>query len=129
MNEEVQQKLIEYLESLESTAKSASDFVITEAPIVAQELVAWTFWENTIWAVICVAAIATIGIIAKVLWGFAGSFEKEIDQTGARVMTVALSIIVSVILFAEAIIKSLAAIKACVAPRLIIIEEVTKLIQ
>jgi hypothetical protein len=46
IDEELKNKLTEYLVSLESGLKSAKDFSTEQVPLVVQEYLNWIFWSN-----------------------------------------------------------------------------------
>lgn len=66
MNEEIKQKLITYLQHLESAVTSTGDFVAEQAPLVVQEYVLYSRVYSTIPVVIALVMLCTV--ILNVRW-------------------------------------------------------------
>jgi hypothetical protein len=126
MNEDVQKKLMDYLESLESVANKTGDFAIEQAPLVAKEIITWELWSHAFGALSALAVIALCVLVSKRLY-------KNATKDGCDIMD---SPIAPPLIFVMSIIGAIASfafvfdvskvIKTQVAPRLIIIEKLAE---
>lgn len=124
MKEEIEQSLDKILE----WAEAGEGFVLEQGPLVAQEIVAWTFWRGVLIGVPCVAV--AVVIVAIGLWRaylFTKS-ECEVDRTMGTFFALAIAGVLALgpALGAAETIPN--AIKAAVAPRLVIIEYLSSLL-
>ena len=55
MDHELKARLASYLDTLESTVKSGSDFLVEQAPLYVREYLNWTFWSSMFIGVVCAA--------------------------------------------------------------------------
>ena len=78
MDEELKQRISGYLDALEASANSASQFVASEAPAVAQEYLAWYFTSSLLGVMYSLAAILAVVSIAKVVCSHAPKEEPAI---------------------------------------------------
>lgn len=128
MDEEIKQKLLQYLEGLESAVSEAGGFIQAELPLVVQELVAWVWWSNLVGAVFYAAVTAIIACLAFVVSRKIASVDEEDVENYflswiVFVAGVALSVLVSN--GAVVCVKEMA--KAAVAPRVVVIDAIQKL--
>lgn len=75
MNEEIKQKLITYLQHLESAVTSTGDFVAEQAPLVVQEYVLYSRVYSTIPVVIALVLMCTLAI--NIRWFIKTDITKE----------------------------------------------------
>ena len=125
MNEEMQDltadtlgKVLEYVEATEG-------FVIEQAPLLCQEMLAWGFWGHIAGA--CAMAFLLCGLLATAIVVMRHIDHNESDGTPEFVVCVVwfLTTMLSVGFMVECFYYVL---KICVAPRLYIIEELSKLL-
>lgn len=112
MNENFQQRLIAYLDRIESTVNASTEFVASQAPDVAQQYLAWVFWVSSVLGVVFIAVSIAFLLFAK----------SCRDNEGC-----AISVIISVVAFVPAACCITEAIKVCVAPKVVILEKVSEL--
>lgn len=116
-------------EWLKNTMDNGGDFVLREAPLVAQELIAWEFWSN---AIIAGALLPAAVIIVGMLWwfrkeiysGLAGRCEGKAAMSIAALALGSAAIVVALLNGATCARK---ATKAAVAPRVVLIEKISEL--
>lgn len=116
----------ELINWLKDAAESAGEFVQREAPLVANEIVAWHFWSS-------VGGIAFCSLAASLAWGVAGwfflrwkAFGYELRDgqkgEGCGILFFALTLTGFAIFLPGLGFNGYEAIKAKVAPRVVIIE-------
>lgn len=127
MNAEVEKELTKNIEKVAgwvaSTASEGEAFVREQAPLVAQEIVNWHFWSSVcivaIMAALSVPVIWCIYLLVRFL--LQGGANPERYGEAAFCVLVIL-VCVQVGLTIPAFINSYEAVKAAVAPRIVIIE-------
>ena len=116
MDPELKQALNDSAVALLEWAQNAGSFVTEQAPLVAQEYVAWVFWENLIFAIVLgVIALGWALVARKVFTTYEG---MEIDRNSFTVAAsmIALSFAIS------AAYQFTDAMQAHIAPRVVIVE-------
>ena len=86
MDEELEQRLVKGLDKISEWVESSESFVSQEAPLVAQELLAWGIWGN-------VVMLLAAGIVFVVCWVVRNRMrahyrilvEERRDPTGAEI--------------------------------------------
>lgn len=123
INEEIKQKMVEYLQSFEAGMKKAGEFSAEQAPLVVQEFLAWEFWSHFTGAVACLVLLL---IIAVVLWNIYKSTEPfdELRFAGSLFSTFA-----AVGLMIGLAVNSYSAGKVAVAPRIVVLEKIATLVK
>lgn len=124
MNKELQDRLIEYLGSLDGAVRQAGGFVAEQAPLVAQEWLAWQFW-------CCVAGVVVfwLGAIACAVFARLCYTKFKTDRHGSTdwfAGVVALSFL-TVFLCGFSLISAGGAVKTKIAPRVVILEKIAEL--
>lgn len=123
MDPKVNEQLAELLAFVKKGAEATTDFAVEQAPLVAREIVAWTFWEalaGCFFGVLCAAAALWCGKLAR-RWANCRDVGEEIMFP---VVGAAAAGIVSVVVLT---VNAPNAIKAAVAPRLVIIDYIGKI--
>lgn len=128
MNEQLQQKLLQYLNGLESLADKSGDFLGDQIPQIAIEIVKFGAASHIIWAVINMAVVICIEIIRRRITSAFASNKKSYDLTDITIANV-LSIVPIIMFFLFSAIELVEAMKAIVAPRLFLLEYVKTLIK
>lgn len=105
------------------TASASEDFIIEQAPLYAQEVVAWAFWSGVIAAAI--GSFVLVLCLAASLWVLWKA--KSEDDESYLVMFLPIVVVVAVSLGVTAPLVS-QAVKAHVAPRVVILEHVQQLV-
>jgi len=134
MNNEVVNKLM--IEMIE-TAGAVKSFVVTEAPEVVQQLLAWTVWENVIWlgiAIILLCLAIWNGLkIFKFNKKYSGlTYDERQEGEGSFFMWFVSSIVLSLItLITTAHMPSyiLEIVKISVAPKVWLLEYASSLVK
>lgn len=128
MNEELAKKLAEAIDGVMAWAESAGAFAADQAPLVVQEILAWTLWSSV--AEIVLSAL-TMLIIVLVMRRFADPvcrawrMEDGYDNAGLAIGGFVGGVVGAVFLVAGLVTiydKTLLAVQVLVAPRLVIIE-------
>ena len=131
-SDDIRQRVVAYMDAVEASAGTAGEFVKEQTPLIAQEFLAWTFYESFLWAVIGgVAALAVIatGLIAT-NWVWRGE-RDDVLKNGHPPFAV-LPLFAAVVMggcLAGLCLKHVSiAIKVSVAPRVVLLEKVAEMI-
>jgi hypothetical protein len=126
MNEELKQKLLSYLERLEGGIENAVEWSSKQAPLVIQELLEWEFVGNSIDAAF---GVLLSGLMAVIIWKMPdvnvveGVYEKRV--TNYKNLFRAFAGIAAVTISCSLTLPSIkAAVKAKLAPRMVVIEKI-----
>jgi hypothetical protein len=115
MNNEMQSKVLEYLQGMEARLGKAEGFVIEQAPLYVQELLVWHFWSN-----VCLALVLfLIAVIVAGLFTYACKVDRE---------TLPAAILFGIpicfcFLFGTGLFVA-ESIKSQIAPRLVVVEHI-----
>ena len=126
MSEELQNKIVEYLQKTES-------FIASEAPAFIQEALNFYFYKELIFLILSIVGCAVFLLMMIFWWSkkFANLVE-EIDRHAPKEMislTFSLfTILVSVIPVSSFFCRLLGLIQICVAPKLYLIEKFTEVL-
>ena len=110
MNDELNKRLIEALDSM-------TKWTGEQVPLAAQEVIAWEFWSNLIWAGLCFAAAVICYRLVRRLWGDA----EHVLDTDPVIIVPAFVLVLAVV---GVCVSATSAIKCKVAPRVVVIEAV-----
>lgn len=122
MNKELQDRLLEYLGSLDGAVRQAGGFVAEQAPLVAQEWIAFEFWSN---AVQC-AALLVVGLV--LLSGGVLFLRKQFrDMDNPWAVGALLCFILSCPAMGVGTGCGVRAMKARIAPRVVVLEKIAEL--
>lgn len=121
MNEEVKQKMIEYLQSFEAGIKKAGEFSAEQAPLVVQEFLQWEIIRNGVFGV-CFAFLLLASIATAVRYHFkAEGEEKAFVWLFAAIPLIAFGVSLGAC--------TERAGKAFFAPRIVVLEKISTLVQ
>lgn len=121
MSPELQQQAASFLEATKQAGSNAAQFLQEQAPQYVSEVIAWQFWSSVIFA----SAFAALALAAAVVvWQSIKRLGNDFNWVGG--------IIFGTTAFfgfgAATTIKTMDAVKAKVAPRVVIMEQAAKLI-
>lgn len=116
MNEQLREQLFKVLGSMTTAANDAANFALEQVPLVAQEVVRYQLWSGVVWLVLCIAAQVAVLKVAKYL------SNKCNDE-----LAITLAVFGSILPVIIGLINLQLAIKAAVAPRLVILDYVQEL--
>jgi len=120
MNPETETNINEAINWLQQTGGQIQDFAAEQAPLYCREVVAWEFWQGLTLSVIGLMIII-IPLIA--LWRFRKWIKQDLENVGAGgFFSIMGSIILTIVGFVIIAGNAPCAIKAVVAPRLVIVE-------
>jgi hypothetical protein len=128
---QLNESMAQVLDWLKDTAEKGESFVMEQAPAVCQEIVAWEFWSNALAVVACLVGIAVSAVVAR-RWGYwcaSLDYEQQNSYGPPVFIVAALSAVASLVLIIPLWFSTGNAVKACVAPRLVIIEKVAGLLK
>lgn len=131
MKEELVDKLqiagVETLQSVLEFMKSGTGFVKEQAPLYVQELLQWGFYDNVISAIVGMILFAPLFIYSFFTWK--ANLKKSHDTSDPYLLINILMLLICIPLFCAVIVPSIReAVKIKVAPRVYIVETLTKTI-
>lgn len=130
MNEEMNNKLIEYLDSLGGVAKAAASFAGDNLPMVIQEFLAWEFYSNIFIVILCILA----GILGLCLGqaGLVNHNELVQQDKTTEDPSVVIPIVFGGMLLGVAVgigsVSAYQAAKVKIAPRIVVLEKISDMI-
>lgn len=125
MKPELQEKALQYLETMEGAVTASKDFVAREAPLVVQEYLQWCFWEACLWVVIDAVAVTLIMTVwTRACRRFADDGGDEFGILGIGVGWLAAGGFVL-----SAIFNAMAALQITIAPRVFLLERLAELVK
>jgi len=123
INEEVKQKMIEYLQSFEAGIKKAGEFSAEQAPLVVQEFLAWEFWSSFVAFLICSLLTAiTLGVSA---WWW----KNDKSDLETKCLVVLIPVLACVFMQIPVWTNAYNAGKVAVAPRIVVLEKISELVK
>jgi hypothetical protein len=140
MNPETQEKMNQLLGWLMDTVKASGEFVADQAPDVARQMVAWGVWGGWITAAFCIVLAAVAGTIGFRLarlaaggWKCDNSVYKTDGEEFAAAFGGTLGAIVCLVVVVLSTVGGITyghdALKATVAPKLYVLEQVGSMLK
>lgn len=131
MDEQFKAKLLSYMDKVEAAAQKVSDFAETEVPEAIKEWLTWLCVERFSYAAAFLVGAVVVGVVARKLWR--QDFSVFDDAAGitfraSRIASLALWLIFP-ILMAASFTWAMSGVKVLVAPRVVLVEEVAKLVK
>lgn len=123
MNEETKTILNQFLSSLMEGLNKAGAFVTEQLPLVLQEYITWEIASSIVWLVPW--TLAAIGCVK--LWKWLLSIDD--DDADDKELAFLIAAVPSIIAFGAVIYNVLDMCKAIFAPRVYLIEELSKLVK
>ncbi|TXH58996.1 MAG: hypothetical protein E6Q97_00875 [Desulfurellales bacterium] len=122
MNEELQKAIVEIAKGLQKAGEGAGQFAMDQAPLLAQEIIAWEIVSGIIGAALFGGlTVWALRRMARHVWG-----DKELDFCDKIIPTlVSFFFITSVAIVSYCNLSQAA--KAFVAPRVVLIEKAAEL--
>lgn len=125
MNPELEANVNEALDWLQKTGGAVQDFAVEQAPLYCREVVAWEFWSGAVFGGIglVLMAIGLVALMKFIMW----MKEDECEPNGRTVPAFFVTtgcLAVGVAMASSNIPK---AVKATVAPRMVIVEHLRNL--
>jgi hypothetical protein len=133
MDEETKRRLLASLSNLidwmEKAGQKGGDFVAEQAPLVAQEIVRWKLWSSVFIAVFMIVLL--IAALVTVKWAFKGfgTIEDKETRVTMQVLSVLAGLALTIAVAIVVPVNAYEAIKAAVAPRLVILETLHGLVK
>ena len=125
MNEEIQQRITKYLDAIEASAQGAGDFVSEQAPMVAQEYLAWVFWSSALGAVGLLVAGCS-GLVFGFLFLKRFLIDKDFMDHPELTLTI-VPVVLSCLAVGFGFKNASTFLKVTVAPRIVLLEKVSEL--
>lgn len=118
MNDQLEKSLASLVDAARQSGSDLATFVQQQAPDVCQQIIAWQFWFGALTAILC--AIALLGV-ALGIWR-AWKTEDEGHYIPATIVGLMLSLFLCIGLY----INTARAVKAKVAPKLVLLEQISR---
>jgi len=128
MNEQLQQRLLQYLNGLESLADKSGDFLGDQIPQIALEIIRFGAAQHIILLVLFASIAICVEVARRRVVGYMISQSKMYDASDMIGPSACFGI-VTIIFIVFSILELLEATKAIVAPRLFLLEYVKTLIK
>ena len=127
MNEELQQKLLDYLSALEQATAEAGGFLQSELPLVVHEIVAWVWWGSLL-RLVFYAVVLTVLLLVVYFGSKRVAQASFADAENASWFLFVMGTILSILFFGTgAMYNAQELVKASVAPRVVVIEKINEL--
>lgn len=126
MDEEIKRRITSYLDELEKATKTTGEFVSEQAPLLVQEYLNWYFINNLFHAVICLV-IAMILVRCVFKYYHLTYRLSDGDRAPLQFIIIAVTCLISGGLTIASISSVHLAIKVKIAPRVVLLEEVTSI--
>lgn len=127
MDEELKQKLSEYLDQLESGIQQAGGFVIDEVPLVVKEYLNWEIYSYGFSAVVSLIVAILFSVFFIKLLKYLNTTDEIDTDCGPYVLCWILSGFITIISLVTCVSNTYSMIKPIVAPRVVIIEKISEL--
>jgi hypothetical protein len=124
IDEQLKQKLLSYLDGIESRVNEAGSLLQAEVPVYCQEYISWYFWSSLFGFAACLFFIAVIVSIA--VWFLRRAIIRN-EPDEALLPTLAL--IFATVMVWPAVINASALIKATTAPRVVIVDHLKEVLR
>lgn len=128
MNEEIKQRLLTYLDSVEGSIEKAVDFTSDQVPLYVQELCHYGAVSNAIPAVLILAAWLGLFIVAVAV-NVAARNEKADDRWGCFGLTLFAFVVGSAFCGLGICKCGAEAYKAAYCPRVYVVEQIHELVK
>ena len=115
-----EQNINQAIDWLQKTGGQIQDFATEQAPLYCREVVAWELWGNVVSAIGCVVGLGLISYLFKKTKAWIN--EEAEDCNPAAIFLAIGMLLLSVFLTCGFVTSVGSAIKAAVAPRMVIIE-------
>ena len=125
MDEQVRGELVRWLTAIGDRAGQAEDFVIEQAPLVAQEIVTWGVVGGLTRAAGCLLILIGQIMLLRICLRPASGIKKENDRTPAKVAAWVLMLVCMIAPAVGTFDGVSGSVKAYVAPRLFLIHQLT----
>lgn len=129
MNEELKGRLVKYLDNLEVAATKAHNFAAAEIPETIREYLLWLAIERSAYAVLFLIAAIVVIILGKMARASARDLRDSDDRNIALFFSWSVPTAFASILVCVGVTYALSATKAIVAPRVVMVEEVAKIVK
>lgn len=128
--EQILSNVDQIFEWAKNTAETVSNFAAEQTPLFVQEMINWIFWDNMITAGVIFFSLAIVAGIfikyVKILFG------QELTDSldGANIFLGIVAIAVWMVIFCLGVVApSKQAVKAVVAPRVVVVEKISEYIK
>lgn len=128
MGDELQKRLLSYLDAAEKGIREAGPVVGGELEALVREWLTWMFIERVGLAVLFVALASVTVVMTTWAWRAAGRLDS-MDRPPARAVWAVLGTLAAIGLAAGGGHWALQAVKVRVAPRVVVLEEVARLVK
>ncbi len=128
-NDELKNQYLSILKDLRQTAEQGKEFVVEQAPLVAQEIVTCRIVESGVAVCTLVAGAIAVGILATVIYRKARVCEDDEMRSLLLAGTMVVGPIIAIGMLGAACERSAVLLKAIYAPRVVVLEEVGKLLK
>lgn len=136
MDEQTEAQLLNrinsYLDAIEGSAETAGGFVIEQTPLLAQEYLAWVFWDAVFCAACWLVPLLLMGILMfkliRAAWKFDNREDNGPDDPPATVIAITVAIFLTGFPTAAVVCYARDAMRVSVAPRVVLLEKATTLL-
>lgn len=127
---EINERVMRYLDAIESSATEAGSFIVDQTPLVAQEYLSWYFWEAAIASMASVTGLIGLLVVTVLLCKAVKRNWQKIRQGYNEPLLIIPAAVLGVAFCscgAIAVTNVRMAVKVTVAPRVVLLEKVQEL--
>lgn len=123
INEEIKQKMVQYLQTFEAGVKKAGEFSAEQAPLVVQEFLAWEFWSSFVAFAIC--SLIVLLVAGAFIYWLRGTKEDTEFKVLVGVVPGMVCLFMQIPIWTNAYNAG----KVAVAPRIVVLEKISELVK
>ena len=127
LSEEVRSRIVEYMDAVESSVATAEVFVSSNAPLVAQEYLALVYWKSLIGLVFCLVVVVSAVFVSRAAAISARKPDDE-ENEGLIIFSVFYGVLGGGICAIMTVVNAICFIEVSVAPRIVLLEKISQLI-
>lgn len=128
MNDEIKQRLLTYLDSMEGSIEKAVDFTSDQVPLYVQELCQYGVFSNSIPVLIAVT-VWVLAVLTCLVFNYAIRKEDREDRAAAFCLSLAGMTVLTAFIGSLACDYGSEAYKAAYCPRVYVVEQIHELVK
>lgn len=115
----------EVLGWLKETAEKGADFIETQAPLLANEIVAWHFWASVTMAVMFAVIVSLLVLVLRHCIAIIKTRKESTPEFAGAFIFCSIGSVAVIVLGIASLVNVYEAVRASVAPRVVIIQHLS----